>query len=37
MGGVWVQVDMRFESDEESKGKNPVLDRQACPDSDCDL
>jgi ATP-dependent Lon protease len=23
MGGVWAQVDMRFESDEESKGKNP--------------
>lgn len=22
-GGVWAQVDMRFESDEESKGKNP--------------
>ena len=23
MGGVWSQVDMRFESDEETKGKNP--------------
>jgi hypothetical protein len=23
MGGVWAQVDMRFESDQESKGKNP--------------
>ena len=23
MGGVWAQVDMRFESDEETKGKNP--------------
>src|ERR1700676_3079338 len=23
MGGVWAQVDVRFESDEESKGKNP--------------
>ena len=23
MGGVWAQVDMRFESGEESKGKNP--------------
>ena len=23
MGGVWAQVDMRFETDEESKGKNP--------------
>ena len=23
MSGVWAQVDMRFESDEESKGKNP--------------
>ncbi|MGX5826002.1 protease Lon-related BREX system protein BrxL [Mesorhizobium sp. 43Arga] len=23
MGGVWAQVDMRFESDEESRGKNP--------------
>jgi ATP-dependent Lon protease len=23
MGGVWAQVDMRFEYDEESKGKNP--------------
>ncbi len=23
MGGVWAQVDMRFEYDEQSKGKNP--------------
>lgn len=23
MGGVWAQVDMRFESDEETRGKNP--------------
>ena len=23
MGGVWAQVDMRFEYDEEAKGKNP--------------
>ena len=23
MGGVWAQVDMRFETDEDSKGKNP--------------
>src|SRR5436190_9483887 len=23
MGGVWAQLDMRFESDEETKGKNP--------------
>ena len=23
MGGIWAQVDMRFEYDEESKGKNP--------------
>jgi len=23
MGGVWSQIDMRFEYDEESKGKNP--------------
>src|SRR5689334_15762647 len=23
MGGVWAQLDMRFEYDEESKGKNP--------------
>lgn len=23
MGGVWAQVDMRFERDEESRGKNP--------------
>src|SRR3954447_17355802 len=23
MGGVWAQIDMRFEYDEESKGKNP--------------
>jgi ATP-dependent Lon protease len=23
MGGVWAQVDMRFEYDEESRGKNP--------------
>jgi ATP-dependent Lon protease len=23
MGGVWAQVDMRFEYDEETKGKNP--------------
>jgi ATP-dependent Lon protease len=28
MGGVWAQVDVRFESDEESKGKNPFwIDR----------
>lgn len=28
MGGVWAQVDMRFEYDEESKGKNPFwIDR----------
>jgi len=28
MGGVWSQVDMRFEYDEESKGKNPFwIDR----------
>jgi ATP-dependent Lon protease len=23
MGGVWAQVDMRFENDEETRGKNP--------------
>ena len=23
MGGVWAQIDMRFEYDEEGKGKNP--------------
>ena len=23
MGGIWAQIDMRFESDEETKGKNP--------------
>jgi ATP-dependent Lon protease len=23
MGGVWAQLDMRFENDEEAKGKNP--------------
>ena len=22
-GGIWAQIDMRFEYDEESKGKNP--------------
>ncbi|MCB9589654.1 MAG: protease Lon-related BREX system protein BrxL [Polyangiaceae bacterium] len=28
MGGVWAQIDMRFEYDEESKGKNPFwIDR----------
>ncbi len=28
MGGVWAQLDMRFEYDEESKGKNPFwIDR----------
>jgi len=28
MGGIWAQVDMRFEYDEESKGKNPFwIDR----------
>ena len=28
MGGVWSQIDMRFEYDEESKGKNPFwIDR----------
>jgi ATP-dependent Lon protease len=28
MGGVWTQVDMRFEYDEETKGKNPFwIDR----------
>lgn len=28
MGGVWAQVDMRFESDEETRGKNPFwIDR----------
>jgi ATP-dependent Lon protease len=31
MGGVWAQVDMRFEYDEESRGQEPVLDRQADP------
>ena len=29
MGGVWAQVDMRFEYDEEIEGQEPVLDRQA--------
>ncbi|MFC4006016.1 protease Lon-related BREX system protein BrxL [Nonomuraea purpurea] len=28
MGGIWAQVDMRFEYDEESRGKNPFwIDR----------
>ena len=31
-GGIWAQVDMRFENDEESRGQEPVLDRQAHAD-----
>jgi ATP-dependent Lon protease len=31
MGGVWAQVDMRFESDEESKGKNPFWVERLVP------
>jgi ATP-dependent Lon protease len=28
MGGIWAQIDMRFESDEEKQGKNPFwIDR----------
>ena len=28
-GGIWAQVDMRFEYDEETKRQAPVLDREA--------
>ncbi len=31
MGGVWSQVDMRFEYDEESKGKNPFWIERLTP------
>ena len=31
MGGVWAQVDMRFESDEESGGKNPFWIEKLTP------
>jgi ATP-dependent Lon protease len=31
MGGVWAQVDVRFESDEESKGKNPFWIEKLVP------
>lgn len=31
MGGVWAQVDMRFEYDEESKGKNPFRIEKLTP------
>ena len=36
-GGIWAQVDMRFEYDEESEGQEPVLDRQAHADPDRDV
>lgn len=31
MGGVWAQVDMRFEYDEETKGKNPFWIERLTP------
>jgi ATP-dependent Lon protease len=31
MGGVWAQVEMRFEYDEESKGKNPFWIEKLTP------
>ena len=31
MGGVWAQVDMRFEYDEETKGKNPFWIEKLTP------
>ncbi len=31
MGGVWAQVDMRFEYDEESKGRNPFWIEKLTP------
>lgn len=31
MGGVWAQVDMRFESDEEAGGKNPFWIEKLTP------
>jgi ATP-dependent Lon protease len=31
MGGVWAQIDMRFEYDEESKGKNPFWIERLTP------
>ena len=36
-GGIWAQLDMRFEYDEETQGQEPVLDRQADADPDRDL
>ena len=33
-GGIWAQVDMRFEYDEEAQGQESVLDRQADADPD---
>jgi ATP-dependent Lon protease len=30
-GGIWAQIDMRFESDEESKGKNPFWIEKLTP------
>ena len=31
MGGVWAQIDMRFEYDEESRGKNPFWIEKLTP------
>jgi ATP-dependent Lon protease len=30
-GGIWAQIDMRFETDEESKGKNPFWIEKLTP------
>lgn len=32
MGGVWAQVDMRFETDEEFEGQESILHPQARPE-----
>ena len=37
MGGVWAQLDMRFEYDEEAKGKNPFWIDKLDADPDRDL
>ena len=33
-GGIWAQIDMRFEYDEEGKGKNPFWIDKLTPDPD---
>ena len=36
-GGIWAQVDMRFEYDEESSGKHPFWIDKLTPDPDRDV